>query len=52
MASMETVEVNEEGLQALSRTWGVLLFTGLLSIVIGIMPSLSCWKVCGVSGQC
>ncbi|MFY9232645.1 MAG: DUF308 domain-containing protein [Candidatus Nanopelagicales bacterium] len=37
MASMETVEVNEEGLQALSRTWGVLLFTGLLSIVIGII---------------
>lgn len=37
MSSTLTVESDQEARQAISKTWGVLLFLGLLSIVIGIV---------------
>lgn len=37
MSSTLTVESDQDALKAISKTWGVLLFLGLLSIVIGIV---------------
>ena len=37
MSSTLTAESDQDALKAISKTWGVLLFLGLLSIVIGIV---------------
>ncbi len=37
MSSTLTTESDQDALKAISKTWGVLLFLGLLSIVIGIV---------------
>jgi uncharacterized membrane protein HdeD (DUF308 family) len=37
MSSTLTAESDQDALKAISKTWGVLLFLGLLSIVIGII---------------
>jgi len=37
MATVETVEVDDATLKAISKSWGVILFLGLLSIAIGII---------------
>ena len=37
MSNVDVMETEEGALKAISKTWGVLLFLGLLSIVIGIV---------------
>lgn len=37
MSNVDVIETEEGALKAISKTWGVLLFLGLLSIIIGIL---------------